>query len=113
MRWLAPAWAALPVGSSPRLAFNQERPLRRACRSTLLNRHNVLREFRKITQAAGLGAAGDAPHLVFLLSSDGMLLEDIADLIGYKGTTTTGTVYRRVIVPKLRRGAEVMDRLFS
>jgi hypothetical protein len=37
----------------------------------------------------------------------------IADLVGHKGTMTTETVYRKVIVPELRRGAEVMDRLFS
>lgn len=50
---------------------------------------------------------------VSLLSSDGMPLEDIADLVGHKGTVTTETVHRKVIVPELRRGAEVMDRLFS
>jgi len=31
---------------------------------------------------------------------------------GHRGTTTTETAYRKVIVPELRRGAEVMDRLF-
>jgi site-specific recombinase XerD len=51
--------------------------------------------------------------VVSLLSSDGMPLEDIADLVGYKGTVTTETVYRQVIVPELRRGADVMDRLFT
>jgi len=50
---------------------------------------------------------------VSLLSSDGMPLEHIVDLVGHKGTTTTETVYRKVIVPELRRGAEVVDRLFS
>jgi integrase len=30
---------------------------------TPLDHHNVRREFRKITQTAGLGAAGDAPYL--------------------------------------------------
>jgi integrase len=40
-------------------------------------------------------------------------LEDIADLVGHRGTATTETVYRKVIVPELRRGAEVMDRLFT
>jgi len=29
------------------------------------------------------------------------------------GPNSTETVYRKVIVPELRRGAEVMDRLFS
>jgi site-specific recombinase XerD len=84
---------------------------------TPLDRHNVLREFRKITEAAGLGTDWVPRELrhtfVSLLSSDGMPLEDIADLVGHKGTLTTETVYRKVIVPELRRGAEVMDRLFS
>jgi integrase len=82
-----------------------------------LDRHNVLREFRKITQAAGLGT-GWVPRemrhtFVSLLSSNGTALEDIADLVGHRGTTTTETVYRKVIVPELRRGAEVMDQLFT
>ena len=46
---------------------------------------------------------------VSLLSSNGIALEDIADLVGHGGTATTETVYRKVIVPELRRGAEVMD----
>jgi integrase len=82
-----------------------------------LDRHNVLREFRKITQAAGLGT-GWVPRemrhtFVSLLSSNGTALGDIADLVGHRGTATTETVYRKVIVPELRRGAEVMDQLFS
>ena len=84
---------------------------------TPLDRHNVLREFRKITEAAGLGTDWVPRELrhtfVSLLSSDGMPLENIADLVGHKGTLTTETVYRKVIVPELRRGAEVMDRLFN
>ena len=84
---------------------------------TPLDRHNVLREFKKVTEAAGLGADWVPRELrhtfVSLLSSDGMPIEDIADLVGHKGTMTTETVYRKVIVPELRRGAEVMDRLFS
>lgn len=64
---------------------------------TPLDRHNVLREFRKITEAAGLGTdwvPRELRHMfVSLLSSDGML-EDIADLVGHKGTLTTETVYR-------------------
>jgi site-specific recombinase XerD len=84
---------------------------------TPLDHHNVRREFRKITLAAGLGTdwvPREMRHtFVSLLSSDGMALEDIADLVGHKGTATTETVYRKVIVPELRRGAEVMDRLFS
>ena len=77
----------------------------------------MLREFRKITETAGLGTDWVPRKLrhtfVSLLSSDWMPLEDIADLVGHKGTLTTETVYRKVIVPELRRGAKVMDRLFS
>ena len=84
---------------------------------TQLDRYNVRREFRKITEAAGLGkdwAPREMRHtFVSLLSSSGMPLEDIAVLVGHKGTATTETVYRKVIVPELRRGAEVMDQLFS
>jgi integrase len=82
---------------------------------TQLDRYNVRREFRKITEAAGLGknwAPRELRHtFVSLLSSSGMPLEDIAVLVGHKGTATTETVYRKVIVPELRRGAEVMDQL--
>lgn len=68
-------------------------------------------------QAAGL-RVGWVPRelrhpFVSLLSSDGVPLEDIAGLVGHKGTMTTETVCRKVIIPELRRGAEVMDRLFS
>jgi site-specific recombinase XerC len=84
---------------------------------TPLDRHNVLREFRKITETAGLGTDWVPRELrhtfVSLLSSDRMPIEDIADLVGHKGTVTTKMVYRKVIVPELRRSAEVMDRLFS
>ncbi len=51
---------------------------------TQLDRYNVRREFRKITQAAGLGqnwAPREMRHtFVSLLSLSGMPLEDIADL---------------------------------
>lgn len=84
---------------------------------TQLDRYSVRREFRKVSEAAGLGN-GWAPRemrhtFVSLLSSNGMPVEDIADLVGHKGTVTTETVYRKVIAPELRRGAEVMDQLFT
>jgi integrase len=108
----------LPSRLAPpsRLAFNQRRPITSAI-GTPLDRHNVRREFRKITKAAGLGTdwvPREMRHtFVSLLSSNGTALEDIADLVGHRGTATTETVYRKVIVPELRRGAEVMDRLFT
>jgi hypothetical protein len=36
---------------------------------------------------------------VSLISSNGTVFENIADLVGHKGTATTETVYRKVIVP--------------
>jgi hypothetical protein len=33
-------------------------------------------------------------------------LEDIADIVGHESTVTTEKVYRKVIVPELRRGAK-------
>jgi len=61
-----------------------------------------------------IGCRGRWRHtFLSLLSANGTALEDIADLVGHRGTATTETVYRKVIVPELRRGAEVMDRLFS
>ena len=84
---------------------------------TPLDHHNVRREFRRITQAAGLGTdwvPREMRHtFVSLLSSSGTALKDLANLVGHRGTATTETVYRKVIVPELRRGAEVMDQLFG
>src|SRR6266702_3390755 len=74
---------------------------------TPLDRHNVLREFRKITKAAGLGTdwvPREMRHtFVSLRSSNGTALADIADLVEHRGTAATETVYRKVIVPELRR----------
>ena len=55
---------------------------------TTLDHHDVLREFRKITQAAGLGTdwvPREMRHtFVSLLSSNGTALGDIADLVGHR-----------------------------
>jgi hypothetical protein len=45
------------------------------------------------------------------VSPSGTPIEDIADLVGHKRTAPTETVYRKVMVSELRRGAEVMDKL--
>jgi hypothetical protein len=50
-------------------------------------------------------------HSRIAAQPDGMLLEDIADLVGHKSTPTAVVAYRKMIVPELRSGAEVMDRL--
>ena len=47
-----------------------------------------------------------------LLVNAGVPIEKTARLIGYTGTTTTETVYRKQIRPVVVGGAEVMDSLF-
>jgi integrase len=79
--------------------------------------HNVRRQFRVITEAAGLGKAWVPRELrhtfVSLLSAHGVPVEAIALLAGHQQTATTELVYRHQIVPALTRGAEVMDQIFA
>jgi integrase len=79
--------------------------------------HNVRRQFRVITEAAGLGKAWVPRELrhtfVSLLSAHGVPVEAIALLAGHQQTATTELVYRHQIVPALTRGAEVMDQIFG
>ena len=84
---------------------------------TPLDNHNVRREFRVITEAAGLGTGWVPRELrhtfVSLLSAHGVPVEAIALLAGHNQTSTTELVYRHQIVPALTRGAEVMDEIFG
>jgi integrase len=84
---------------------------------TPLDDHNVRRQFRVITEAAGLGRSRVPRELrhtfVSLLSAHGMLVEAIALQAGHNQTATTELVYRHQIVPALTRGAEVMDQIFG
>jgi integrase len=51
---------------------------------------------------------------VSLLSSEGgVLLEQIADLVGHQGTHVTELVYRQQLKPVIQTGAVAMDALFS
>ena len=79
--------------------------------------HNVRRQFRKITESAGLGSTWVPRELrhtfVSLLSAQGVPVEAIALLAGHNQTATTEMVYRHQIVPALTRGAEVMDQIFG
>ena len=84
---------------------------------TPLDGANVRREFRRIAQAAGLGA-GWAPRdlrhtFVSLMSADGVPIEEIARLAGHNQTATTELVYRHELRPVITAGAEVMDRILS
>jgi integrase len=84
---------------------------------TPLDAANVRREFRKITEAAGLGtgwAPRDLRHtFVSLMSADGVPIEEIAHLAGHNRTATTELVYRHELRPVITTGAEVMDRILS
>jgi len=84
---------------------------------TPLDASSVRREFRKIMEAAGLGA-GWAPRdlrhtFVSLMSADGVPIEEIARLAGHNQTATTELVYRHELRPVITTGAEVMDRILS
>jgi len=84
---------------------------------TPLDAANVRREFRKITEAAGLGT-GLAPRdlrqtFVSLMSADGVPIEEIARLAGHNRTATTELVYRHELRPVITTGAEVMDRILN
>ena len=84
---------------------------------TPLDAANVRREFRKITEAAGLGkgwAPLDLRHtFVSLMSADGVPVEEIARLAGHSRTATTELVYRHELRPVITTGAEVMDRILN
>jgi len=84
---------------------------------TPLDRHNVRRKFRKITQASGLGTEWVPREMrhtfVSLLSARGVPVEAIALLAGHNQPSTRELVYRHQIVPALTRGAEVMDQIFG
>jgi site-specific recombinase XerD len=84
---------------------------------TPLDNHNVRRQFRKITESAGLGTTWVPRELrhtfVSLLSAHGVPVQAIALLAGHNQTATTELMYRHQIVPALTRGAEVMDQIFT
>jgi integrase len=84
---------------------------------TPLDAANVRREFRKITETAGLGegwAPRDLRHtFVSLMSAGGVPVEEIARLAGHNRTATTELVYRHELRPVITTGAEVMDRILN
>src|ERR1017187_3846390 len=84
---------------------------------TQMDAANVRREFRRVTEAVGLGrgwSPRDLRHtFVSLMSADGVRIEEIARLAGHNRTATTELVYRHELRPVIRSGAEVMDRLFD
>jgi integrase len=72
--------------------------------------------FSKMTRRAGIGHwhAHEGRHTaVSIMSHNGVPIQDISDTVGHKSTHVTETVYRHVIVPKIRGGATVMDDVFA
>jgi integrase len=82
-----------------------------------VDQHNIRREFRRITKAAGLGEDWVPRELrhtfVSIMSADGVPVEEIARVVGHKQTSTTELVYRRELRPAITTGAEVMDKVFA
>ena len=83
----------------------------------MLDQHNIRREFRQITKAAGLGEEWVPRELrhtfVSIMSVGGVPVEEIARIAGHKQTSTTELVYRRELRPVITTGAEVMDKVFT
>lgn len=50
---------------------------------------------------------------VSLLSDAGVSIEEIARLVGHRGTVVTEAVYRKQPRPVVTEGAEAMDRIFG
>jgi integrase len=83
---------------------------------TMLDQHNIRREFRQITKVAGLGEDWVPRELrhtfVSIMSAGGVPVEEIARVAGHKQTSTTELVYRRELRPIITTGAEIMDKVF-
>lgn len=84
---------------------------------TELDRHNVLRGFRRILKAAGLTPEDWTPRelrhsFVSLLSDAKVPIEVISRLVGHSGTAVTERVYRHQIRPVVEEAATEMDRIF-
>ena len=84
---------------------------------SMLDQHNIRREFRHITRAAGLGDDWVPRELrytfVSIMSAGGVPVEEIARVAGHQQTSTTELVYRRELRPVITTGAELMDKVFA
>ena len=78
--------------------------------------HNLRRDFRRVTMAAGIGARWVPKELrtsfVSMMSYQGVPVEEIARLAGHASSRTTEVIYRRELRPVITTGAEVMDQIF-
>ena len=81
-------------------------------------RHQDASVLRTALQAAGLDPKAWAPrelrhNFVSILSDSGVPIEDIARLVGHRGTVVTEAVYRKQLRPVLISGAEAWDKLLE
>jgi hypothetical protein len=78
--------------------------------------HNLRRDFRRVTAAAGLGSRWVPKEMrtsfVSMMSYQGVPVEEIARLAGHASSRTTEVIYRRELRPVITTGAEVMDQIF-
>jgi integrase len=84
---------------------------------TAYESHNLRRDFRRVTAAAGLGAGWVPKELrtsfVSMMSYQGVPVEEIARLAGHASSRTTEVVYRRELRRAITTGAEIMDQIFQ
>jgi integrase len=80
---------------------------------------NVRRDLRRaVSSVPGIRPAEWTPRelrhsFVSVLSDAGIPVEQIAQLVGHRGTTVTELVYRHQLRPVIQTGATVMDELFA
>jgi integrase len=83
---------------------------------TPLESHNLRRDFRKVTKAAGIGERWVPKELrtsfVSMMSHQDVPVEEISRLAGHSSSRTTEVIYRKELRPVITTGAEVMDQLF-
>jgi integrase len=83
---------------------------------TAYESHNLRRDFRRVTAAAGLGARWVPKELrtsfVSMMSYQGVPVEEIARLAGHSSSRTIEVIYQRELRPVITTGAEVMDQIF-
>jgi integrase len=83
---------------------------------TPLDPSNVRRMFKELTNSAGLGewSPNELRHsCVSILSSQGVPLEEIADVMGHDGTRMTSQVYRHIVTPSIGAAAGPMEEVFG
>lgn len=85
---------------------------------TFLDRHNILRSLRQLTEAAGIGDDWDVKQLrhscISLLSDEHVHIENLADLAGHATTRTTEKFYRHPVRPTVGGEAKkVTQRMFG